>query len=116
MPEWLSRLIARVPGLGPAEAMPMSCPWCHAPASTLLLRRAGRMPAQAPLGCPNCGTSSPVSLWHLEGQIAELQAASSATVTQLESLSGEQRDKLEARLRRSHEEIERVLKRPRKPD
>jgi hypothetical protein len=116
MPEWLSRLIARVPGIGPAEAMPMSCPWCHAPAGPRLVRRATRMPAQASLTCPDCGTASPVSLWHLEGQIAALQAASSATVTQLESFSGEQRDRLEARLRGSHEEIERVLKRPGKPD
>jgi hypothetical protein len=74
-----------------------------------LLRQAKGLPAHAQLTCPSCSKASPVSYWHLEGEIDGLASVSGGTVVQIDAFSREKRDRIEARLRQSHDEIERTL-------
>lgn len=64
---------------------PMACPWCHADPSAEVRRAARLVLADAPLRCdqPGCGNSSPLSYWHLEGQVAELAEASEEALDEL---------------------------------
>jgi hypothetical protein len=109
MPEWFSQLIGHRPARQRTADMALGCPWCHVTASDALLRQAKGLPAHARLTCPSCSKASPVSYWHLEGEIDGLASVSGGTVVQIDAFSREKRDRIEARLRQSHDEIERTL-------
>lgn len=94
-----------------SAVQPMACPWCHAVPSEDVCRAAGSLPADAPVRCdrPGCGNISPLSYWHLEGQVTELAEASEEALDELSRLSPEQRRHVEERLRQANDEFSALI-------